>query len=224
MKTLKTETVEQKLYTDIDGNSLLTTPLDELYRAASADIVLQLTWAVNKVGPKYSITFNLQALDSYTAKQVAGAQGTGPLSFSSDVATLLEEAVLSHMDVFCDRLMQHFRDIREKGREISLDVTLGKSASCDFTSEFEDYELSEIITRQIAKNAVNHSFSKAPSTETLLQYRSVRMPVVDLEGIPMDAYAFARQIFRILKKTPYNLTTKVVAKGLGKAVVIIGEE
>lgn len=224
LKTLKTETVERKLYTDKDGYSLQTTPLDELYRAAAADIVLQLTWTVNKVGPKYSITFNLQALDSYTTKQVAGVQGTGASSFSADVATLLEEAVLSHMDVFCDRLMRHFMDIREKGREISLDVVLGKSASCDFTTEFEDYELSEIITRQIAKNAINHSFSKAPSTEALLQYRSVRMPVADSDGIPMDAYAFARQIFRTLKKAPYNLTTKVVAKGLSKAVVIIGEE
>lgn len=224
LKSLKTENVERKLYTAKDGSSLQTTPLDELYRAASADIVLQLTWNVNKVGPKYSVTFNLQALDSYTTKQVAGAQGTGSPSFSADVATLLEEAVLSHMDVFCDRLMQHFKDIRERGREVSIDVVLGKSASCDFSTEYGDYELAEVITRQIAKNAVNHSFSKAPSTETLLQYRSVRMPISDADGMPMDAYAFARQTFRMLKKAPYNLTTKIVAKGLGKAVVIIGEE
>lgn len=224
LKTLSTENVERRLYTAKDGSTLQTTPLDELYRAASADIVLQLTWNVNKVGPKSSVTFNLQALDSYTTKQVAGAQGTGAPSFSADVATMLEEAVVSHMDVFCDRLMQHFRETREKGREISIDVILGKSASCDFATDFGDYELSEIITRQIALSAVNHSFNRAPSTEKLLQYRSVRMPVSDSDGMPMDAYAFARQIVRIIKKPPYNLTAKVIAKGLGKAIVIIGEE
>ena len=224
LKNLKTESVERKLYVDKSGSSLQSSPLDELYRAAAADLVLQLSWTVNKVGPKYSITFNLQALDSYTTKQVTGVQGTGAPSFSADVATLLEEAVLSHMDMFCDRLMTHFNDIKQKGREISIDVTLGKSASCNFSTEFDDYELAEIITRQVGKNAVNRSFSKGPSTETLLQYRSVRMPIADADGIPMDAYAFGRLITRPLRKAPYNLTTKVIAKGLGKAVVIIGEE
>lgn len=224
LKTLKTENVERKLYTAKDGSSIQVSPLDNLYRAAAADIVLQLSWNVNKVGPKNSITFNLQALDSYTTKQVAGAQGTGAASFSADVATLLEEAVLSHMDVFCDRLMQHFLETRERGREISIDVLLGKGASCDFSTEFDDYELAEVITRQVSRNAVEHSFSKGPSTETQLQYRSVRMPAADEDGVPMDAYSFARRIARALKKSPYSLTVKVIAKGLGKAVVIIGEE
>jgi len=224
LKNLKSENVERKLYTAKDGSSILSSPLDNLYRAAAADVVLQLSWKVNKVGPKYSITFNLQALDSYTSKQVAGAQGTGASSFSADVATLLEEAVVSHMDNFCQRLIEHFREAKENGREISIDVMLGQSTSYDFSTEFDDYELAEIITRQVASHAANHSFSKGPSTETLLQYKSVRMPVADADGIPMDAYAFARQMARALKKSPYNLTTKVIAKGLGKAVVIIGEE
>lgn len=224
LKILKTEDVERILYTAKDGSSIQSSLLDNLYRAAAADLVLQLSWNINKIGPKSSVTFNLQALDSYTTKQVAGVQGTGNPSFSADVSTLLEEAVLSHMDVFCDRLMQHFMEVYEKGREISIDVMLGESASCDFTTEFDDYELTEVVTRQIARNAVNHSFSKGPSTEMLLQYRSVRMPVIDADGMPMDAYAFARQVARALKKGPYNLTTKVIAKGLGKAVVIIGEE
>ncbi len=224
LKNLKLENVERKLYTAKDGSFIQSSPLDNLYRAAAADIVLQLSWEVNKVGPKYSITFNLQALDSYTNKQVAGVQGTGASSFSADVSTLLEEAVVSHMDNFCQRLIEHFREAKKNGREISIDVMLGQSASCDFSTEFDDYELAEIITRQVARNAVNHSFSKGPSTEMLLQYRSVRMPVTDADGIPMDAYAFARQIARVLKKSPYNLTTKVIAKGLSKAIIIIGEE
>lgn len=224
LKSLKTENVERDLYTDKNGSSLQSSPLDMLYRAAAADLVLQLSWNVNKISPKYSITFNLQALDSYTTKQVTGVQGTGEPSFSADIPTLLEEAVISHMDMFCDRLMKYFLDIKENGREISVDVLLGESASCDFSTEFDDYELSEIITRMVSRNAVGHSFSKGPSTETMLQYRNVRMPIADEDGMPMDAYAFARQVTRPLRKEPYNLTTKVIAKGLGKAIIIIGEE
>lgn len=224
LKNLKTENVERTLYTDENGNPVVSNSLDELYRAAFADIILQLTWNVNKVGPKNSITFNLQALDSYTTKQVAGAEGTGSPSFSADVPILLEEAVINYMDLFCSRLMQHFSDMKEKGREISLDVCLSDGADFDFMTEYNDYELMEVITGLVAQESVNRSFSKGPSTETMLQYKSVRIPVTDDNGMPMDAYAFGRKLARALKKSPYNLTAKVVAKGLGKAVLIIGTE
>lgn len=224
LKNLNTQQVERQLYTAKDGSSLQEGPLDELYRAASADIILQLTWNVNKMGPKNSITFNLQALDSYTTKQVAGAQGTGNPSFSANVPGLLEEAVVSHMDVFCDRLMQHFVDTKEKGREISLDICLSETADCDFATEYDDYELAEVITGIIAKESVGHQFSRGPSTASMLQYKSIRIPVTDANGIPMDAYAFARNLARALKKAPYNLAAKVIAKGLGKSILLIGNE
>lgn len=224
LKNLSTQQVERQLYTAKDGSALQEGPLDELYRAASADIILQLTWNVNKMGPKNSITFNLQALDSYTTKQVAGAQGTGNPSFSADIPSLLEEAVVSHMDVFCDRLMQHFVDTKEKGREISLDIYLSETADCDFATEYDDYELAEVITGIIAKESVGHQFSRGPSTASMLQYKSIRIPVTDANGIPMDAYAFARNLARALKKAPYNLATKVMAKGLGKSILLIGNE
>lgn len=224
LKNMKTEDLERRLYTDRSGNAIAENPLDMVYRAAAADIVLQLSWNVNKTGPKNSITFNLQALDSYTAKQVAGVEGTGAPSFSADIPTLLEEAVVSRMDVFCDRLMDYFSDARANGREISIDVLLGKDVGADFNTEFDDYELAEVITRQVARNAVGHSFGKAPSTDTMLRFKSVRMPVADEDGMPVDAYSFARRIMRPLRKEPYNFNYKVISKGLGKAVVVLGEE
>ena len=46
----------------------------------------------------------------------------------------------------------------------------------------------------------------------------------DENGTPIDAYAFARRLAKYLKKEPFVLTTKVIAKGLGQATVIIGDE
>ena len=40
---------------------------------------------MKKMGPKSSITYNLRALDAYSDKQVAGAEGTGKGSFSSRI-------------------------------------------------------------------------------------------------------------------------------------------
>lgn len=224
LKNYKTENVERTLYTAKDGSVLRSNPLDDLYRNALADIVIQVTWSVNSTGPKKSINLNMQALDSYTNMQVAGVECNGTPSFSTNVSVLLEEALRSRMDLFCERLVQHFWDIKEKGRDISIDVCLSESADFDFTTEYGDYELSEIITSLIAKECVGYKFSRAPSTESMLRYKSVRIPVVDSNGIPMDAYGFGRNIARKLKKEPYNITTTVVSKGLGKAVLIVTNE
>lgn len=225
LKNLSVSDVRDNLIqSDEDGSSLQETALDRLYRQAQTDIILQLTWKVNKTGPKNSITFNLQALDSYTNKQVAGAQGTGAPSFSAEVPVLLEEAVVSHMDVFCDRLMQHFQDTKANGREIALDIRLFDSTDITFETEYDDYELTEVITNWLAKECVNHRFSKGPSTSTKLQFKQVRMPAADKNGIPLDAYGFARGLARFLKKEPYSLPVKVVSAGLGKAIVVIGEK
>lgn len=224
LKNINNDRVEHTFYKGNDGTEIQTTMLDEIYRAAAADIILQLTWKVNKAGPKYSITFNLQALDSYTNKQVAGAEGTGKPSFSSGVPTLLEEAVVGHLDDFCDRLMKHFQETKELGREVSLDFYLDQSTDVNFETETDGYTLAETITRLVARNAVNHSMSRGPSTETMLQFKSVRIPIVDSDGISLDAYAFGRSLARQLSKSSQNLTAKVIAKGLGKAVLIIGEK
>lgn len=224
LKSLSSDDVERKLYTDAEGNSIQMSALDEIYNSAATDIVLQLTWKVNRMGPKQSVTFNLQALDSYTDKQVAGAEGTGNPSFSADLSTLMEEAVLAHMDVFCDRLMRHFEDMREHGREVTIDVLLSEAAEINFATEFGDDNLQEIITTLIAKETVNHRFSRAASTETMLKYKSVRIPVRDDNGMPMDAYSFARRLSKQLRKEPCMLNSKVVAKGLGQAAIIISEE
>lgn len=55
------------------GASLAESPVDRLRRVAKADIIMQLTYIINQMGPKYSLTYNLQGLDSYTNKQIAGA-------------------------------------------------------------------------------------------------------------------------------------------------------
>ena len=225
LKNLSTSETENEMIQSKESGAMLQEDvLDMLYRQAQADIILQLTWNVNTMGPRRSITFNLQALDSYTAKQVAGAQGTGTPSFSAEIPVLLEEAVIDHMDSFCNRLMEHFTDIQQNGREITLDIRLFDTAGIDFETEYDDYELAEIITRWIAQNSVNHRFSRGPSTANMLQFRDVRIPVVDSYGMPMDAYAFARDFARFFKKEPYNIPSKVLARGLGKAVIVLGEK
>jgi hypothetical protein len=120
LKTMKGEMAEDALSTSKDGVGVAESPIDRLKKTTKADIIMQITWTVNQVGPKRSITFNLQGLDAYTDKQVAGASGIGQQSFSAELAILLEEAVLAHLDNFNAQLQKHFDDMFENGREITM--------------------------------------------------------------------------------------------------------
>lgn len=113
LKTINNDAAEDALITSKAGSSVAESPLDRLRRRAKPDIIMEIDWTVNQVGPKSSITYNLRALDAYSNKQVAGAEGTGKGSFSAELPVLLEEAVQDHMDVFCERLQSHFDDMME---------------------------------------------------------------------------------------------------------------
>lgn len=206
------------------GASLAESPVDRLRRVAKADIIMQLTYIINQMGPKYSLTYNLQGLDSYTNKQIAGAQGTGKHTFSAELPILLEEAVLSNMDEFCTQLMTYFEDINENGREVAVDVRVFDNGSgLDLESEFNDTELSEIIDDWMSDNTVNHVFNKSDASENFIQYEQVRIPLYKENGNQMDTESFVRGLRTYLRKQ-YQIESKVMARGLGRCILVIGEK
>lgn len=206
------------------GASLAESPVDRLRRVAKADIIMQLTYIINQMGPKYSLTYNLQGLDSYTNKQIAGAQGTGKHTFSAELPILLEEAVLSNMDEFCTQLMTYFEDINENGREVAVDVRVFDNGSgLDLESEFNDMELSEIIDDWMSDNTVNHVFNKSDVSENFIQYEQVRIPLYKENGNQMDTESFVRGLRTYLRKQ-YQIESKVMARGLGRCILVIGEK
>lgn len=207
------------------GAAIAETPLDRLLTRAKADILVELSWRVNTVGPKNSVTYTLRGLDAYTNKQVAAAQGTGPASFSAEIPVLIEEAVLENMDNFIGQLQAHFDDLLTNGREVGLEIRMfdnGSGASLE--DEFDGMELSEIIDEWVAQNTVNHRYSLTDATEDMMVFEQVRIPLYRENGMPMDTRHFASNLRKYLRKTPYNMTSKLVTKGLGKAILIIGEK
>jgi hypothetical protein len=225
VKSISTLSAEDRLITSKRSGSTITeSPLDRLRRTAKADIILEIDWTVNTVGPKSSITYNLRALDAYSNKQVAGVEGTGKGSFSAELPVLLEEAVQDHMDSFVERLQAHFDDLLTNGREIVLDMRIFDSSSVDFESEFGDYELNEVIDNWLADNCVNHRFSKSDATESMILYEQVRIPLYKANGQAQDTYGFARELVRFLNKAPYNIPIKTVNRGLGRCLLIFGEK
>lgn len=206
------------------GASLAETPIDRLRRVAKADIIMQLTYTLNKMGPKYSVTYNLQGIDAYTGKQIAGAQGTGKQTISAELPVLIEEAIVGNMDNFCSQLMAYFEDIQENGREVSVDIRVFDNGSgLDLESEFEGKVLSEIIDNWMSYNTVNHNFNKSDGSETFIQYEQVRIPLYKTNGSQMDAESFVRELRSHLKKK-YQIESKIMTRGLGRCILVIGEK
>ena len=206
------------------GATIAESPLDILKRQAAADILLELDWSVNTVGPRRTVTYNLRGLDAYTSKQVAGAQGTGAPSFAADLPTLLEEAVLAYMDNFAEQLQSHFEDLLANGREVTVDVLVFENAEgLDLETEFGGYELTEIIDDWMAMNTQNNRFNKSDATENFILFEQVRIPLYRTNGMAMDTESFVRELSRFLRAEPYNVPSRVMTRGLGRCALIIGE-
>ena len=226
IKNLEQRRMEDNLTTSKSGNELSESALDEVARTAKCDIILELSWDVKKIGPKNSLSYILEARDAYTSKSIGAASGTGAPSISADVDVLLEEAIVANMDNFNNRLMDHFTEMQTIGREISLDIKVfaNNPAGIDLETEFGEDELIDIINNWLQVNTIQGRFSMPYASENVANFTQVRIPVYDERGRAIDANGFAKQLSKFLRKEPYNIPTKVLVKGLGRAVIILGEK
>ena len=226
LKNIEQERAEDHLTMSKNGNELAETPLDAISRIAKADIILELTWELNDFGAKHSLTYILEAKDAYTSKSIGAVSGTGAPSMSADVATLLEEAIVANMDNFQTRIMDYFAEMQEMGREVRFDIRVfdNNEAGVDLETEYGDDELADIINRWMAQNTVSQRFSIHDASETHISYTQVRIPLYDDYGIAMDAASFAKKLQKALKKEPFKIPSKVMTKGLGRAVLVLGEK
>jgi len=228
LKTLETQSAEVSLLNSKSGADLAESPIDVLTRTANADIIIQLTYVVNTVGPKKSITFMLQGLDAYTNKQIAGAQGTGQPSFSTELTVLLEEAVISYIDDFNSRLQSHFNDLFANGREVALQVRVFNGAAFDIEQEFDwkgkKLECGEIIEDWVADNTVQKRYSLSSSSENRMIFEQVRIPLFDDRDRPMDTRRWVRDLRTMLTGAPFNTPVKIYTRGLGEVWLILGEK
>lgn len=207
------------------GAVLTETALDVLKRTAKCDIILEVDWSVNVLGPKKSVTYNLRGIDACTNMQVAGAQGTGQPSFSAEIPVLVEEAILVNMDNFTSQLQAHFDNLFENGREVSIDINVfDTEAGIDLETEYGENELIDVIEEWLEKHCVKGRFSKAEGSENFAMFNQVRIPMINENGKAIDTEDFVKELRKMLRKPPYNLVCKVIPHGLGRCQLIIGDK
>lgn len=205
------------------GANLVESPLDILKRRIKSDIIIQIWWKLNREANGRSASFTLEAFDAYTNKRIATSTGTTKPSADA-IPVLLENAVKDNIKVFDSQMAEWYADQQRNGREISLTVRCWDSWDKDLETEYDGEELTDCIQSWLHKNCVNGSYNLSDGTESFAQFEQVRIPLLDEKGKAMDARAFATQLRKYLQQPPYNITSKVVIRGLGEAVLILGEK
>ena len=184
------------------------------------DILMEVGWMLNTIGPKKSVTYTLRGVDAYTLKQVAAGSGTGKPSFSAEIPVLIEEAVLERMDNFCDQLQAHFEDLLEKGREVSISIRC-LNGFC-LNNKYDGEELTDIIDEWMAVNTVEHRYNLSNADDTQMEFEQVRIPLYADNGMALDTRRFVSGLRKVLNTEPYNIPSKIETEGLGKATLILG--
>lgn len=221
-KAMQSRIAEDNVTMSSNGATLVESPLDMLKRRTKSDILIQLGWQVNKAPNGHSVTFTLEAFDAYTGKRIATASGTGDAS-DEIIPKLLENAVSQKIGDFDLQMTRYYADLQANGREIVMTVRCWDSWGNNLETEYGNEELLDCIQNWLSENTVNSAFNLTDATETMAQFEQVRIPFFDEKGRAMDARAFATQLRKYLLQQ-YQITAKVMVRGLGEANIILGEK
>ena len=213
---------EDNVLTSKGGSSIAESPLDIIKRRAKMDVIIQLDWTVNMESAGRSVSFTLEAFDAYTSKRIATSSGTGKPS-GGGITNLLEKAVASSIKEFDKQLTAWYNKTRKEGREIVLTVRVWNSWENDLESEYDGDELIDCIRKWIKKNTVGGAYNLSDATEDFAQFEQVHIPLIDEDGDGLDARGFATRLRKYLNSA-YSITSKVMTRGLGEAIIVLGEK
>jgi len=225
IKAIETRAAEDNMTnSSTSGATIAESPLDKLKNKAKADIIIQIWWKVNKTDQGKSVSFILEAFDAYTSKRIASSTGNGSPNNTDIVPVLLQNAILNNIDPFAAQLQKHFDDMMVNGREIILTVKRWNNWDKNLETEIAGEEITDHITNWIQKNTVNGRFTNSDATENVLKFDQVRIPLYDANNKAIDARLFAKGLQKYLKAEPYNFEVKIMTRGLGEAILILGEK
>jgi hypothetical protein len=205
-----------------DDEGFEVSAYDKLVESAGPDIALHINYYTEQQGPRVTIFYDLTAFDAYTNKQVAstGLVSHGPV-MSAPLQNLLQTALLGSIDKFNAQLMQHFMDMKEKGREISVRINTRSGWEDGLETDVDGQELSEYIEEWMTQNTVAGRVHQKSASETSMYYDSARIPLFNEKGKAVQAKQWLRGLQKDLKAK--GIPSKIKTRGLGQAQLVIGE-
>jgi hypothetical protein len=225
LKAIESRNAEDNMTSsNATGSSIAESPLDKLKNKAKADIVIQIWWKVNKTEQGKSVSFILEAFDAYTNKRIASSSGNGTPNNTDIIPVLLQNAIIANIDPFAAQLQSHFDDMFNNGREILLTVKKWNSWDKNMETEIDGKEITDYVNDWLQKNTVKGRYSMADATENIIRCDQVRVPLFDANNNGVDARQFAKGLQKYFKSAPFNFEVKLMTRGLGEAILVLGEK
>jgi hypothetical protein len=225
LKAIEARNAEDNMTTSTSsGSSISESPLDKLKSKAKADIIIQIWWKVNKTDQGKSVSFVLEAFDAYTSKRIASSTGNGTPNNTDIVPVLLQNAILANIDPFAAQLQTHFDDMFNNGREILVTVKKWNSWDKNMETEIDGKEITDYVNEWLQKNTVKGRFNMSDATENIIRCDQVRIPLFDANNNALDARQFAKGLQKYFKAAPFNFEVKLMTRGLGEAIIVLGEK
>lgn len=225
LKAIEQRTAEDNMTTSTtSGAGISESPLDKLKNRAKSDVVIQIWWKVSKTEQGKVISFVLEAFDAYTNKRIAASTGNGTPNNTDIVPVLLQNAILANIDTFASQLQGHFDDMFSNGREIRLTIKKWNSWDKNLETEIDGEEITDHITKWMDTNTVQGRFNKSDASENVIRFEQVRIPLYDDKNKALDARDFGKKLQKFLKVAPFNFEVKLMTRGLGEAILVLGEK
>ena len=231
LKSMKQEDQENEYAGEDFGadGSIAESPTDRIKRTANVDFLIDLDFEVMEKGMGRYISFNMKAVDqSSNAREIAHAHGDGKPSNSATVNTLLEEAVLNHMDMFCKKIQDEFVNMSKKGRQITVKIKRSDNSDYNllkdtFSFEGEQTTLNDIIYIWLQDNTVDHNPTRA-ITPNVLTFNQVMIPITK-EGRRgglqrVDTQDYINELLNYLRKN-FDIEGTVYMRGPSEAWLIL---
>jgi Family of unknown function (DUF6175) len=200
-------------------------PLGLILQQARPDIILKLDYDFERGNIVNQFSFQLEALDSYTNKSVAGAQDSKLKTAESSIKVLMDEAVERNMNNFKQNMEKHFQDLRVSGREVKVQFKLAKNTTfrLDEINDTIGDIYADYIQGWIKKNTVNGQFKRLMSSPTTLVFTNVRIPLYDKDGLGLGLDEWLKPLrIDIIKKC--SITAKDRTQSLGDGLVELSDK
>lgn len=220
------EEAEEELFEGAEsGAELEGSAYEQALNKLKPDIIIKLGWTDNQLGFNRTVSYRLEAVDSYSGKSIAAVTAETPtVKTTVPLAAVLKNAASEHMRNFVGKLQEHFDDLQENGREVTLTMRIiGNGSGTNFNTEFGGKEFNEIVNDWLNDNTVNHQYSQRNATRNRLQFEQIRIPMRTTTGAPNDAHKFVKDLQKYLQNN-YGIRAENTTKGLGSGRLYVGEK
>lgn len=192
---------------------------DKIMDGVRPDIKLEVEFYISsQLGPRKGWTIKISAVDAYTNEPVGEASAV--VDPSSNVPDLvLKQFMNANVDIFAEKLMNYFRDLRERGRKVN--VIFYTTQDSDINLEEDEYDenpINEYFEDWLKKYAYKKSCRTTRCTAHSMSC-IVRIPFFDEEGIALETKQWVRPLRNEIKNLPMGYKAIIKTHGLGRVAI-----